>query len=146
MNKTHCPFASSARMWVAPKYNQKISLEDNVKLIVPVFAKFAKVARYELLDGFVIEIADHRAGDTIESLGKTLRSVLTYLSLNDPRALPRKNIMSQDINSVFWQYQFSNTTMFITTFAPCYPTSHPRYSFDIPSTFILFQAQNSLTI
>jgi hypothetical protein len=43
-------------------------------------------------------------------------------------------------------FEFSKITYFITTFAPCYPENHPRYTFGVKNSYILFQPEVSFAL
>jgi FPC/CPF motif-containing protein YcgG len=46
------------------------------------------------------------------------------------------------VGKLGWRFQFCDEPFFITSFAPCYPAQHSRYSYGEPSTWILFQPGN----
>lgn len=140
VKSTHCIFATTAKIWSSPVFNQKFSIEENLKLSCEVLSRFNRCAEYEGLDGFVIEILGHEYGDSIQNLSKTVNKVLRYLSDNDPSAV---NCMNENIIDPKWRFSFGGVTFFITTFAPCYPINHPRYSHNDGSTFIFLQPEFS---
>lgn len=139
--QSQCLFAAQARIWASPPFEPSISVEQYIVKIIPIIGKFIVVAKHEHLDGFVVEIPKEHAGDTLESLGNIVKRVLTCITDNDP-ARPLKHAM-HDIEKATWQFSVYNTPMFVTTFAPCYDTSHSRYAFGLESTFILFQPEFS---
>ena len=51
--------------------------------------------------------------------------------------------MKKSIERKGWVFEFNKVTFFITTFAPCYPSTHPRYAFHSDACFILFQPEIS---
>jgi FPC/CPF motif-containing protein YcgG len=53
--------------------------------------------------------------------------------------LESKCIYKSYIGKLGWRFLFCDEPFFITTFAPCYPAHHSRYSYGEPSTWILFQ-------
>ena len=42
-----------------------------------------------------------------------------------------------------WVFEFNRITFFVTTFSPCYPESHSRYSFGTENAYIVFQPEIS---
>jgi hypothetical protein len=139
LSTTQCTFAPIARIW-GNTWQPGGSLESNVMQAIPIIDKFIPwVARLEHMDGFVFEIEDPSAGATEEALAKTARRVLSLIAENDPTG----NCMKGDLSSPSWRYTFKGEPIFVTTFAPCYPATHPRYGFGSQSTFIYLQPEYS---
>lgn len=44
-----------------------------------------------------------------------------------------------------WQFSFNHQRLFITSFAPCYPKSSPRFAFGSPYAWILIQPEFSFS-
>ena len=42
-----------------------------------------------------------------------------------------------------WVFEFNHITFFVTTFAPCYPENHSRYSFESTECYVLLQPEIS---
>ena len=76
-----------------------------------------------------------------QTFGDSVRRVLTALSDADPtgyRCMKRSFIGTKE-----WVFQFNKMTFFVTTFAPFYAESHPRYGFGCDNGFILLQPELS---
>jgi FPC/CPF motif-containing protein YcgG len=54
-----------------------------------------------------------------------------------------KSMDSQYIHTKNWVFEFCKRTFFITTFSPCYPQTHSRYSFESSNSYVLFQPESS---
>jgi len=84
----------------------------------------------EHFDGFVIEIPDTERGcygGSPEALGRTMYRVLKTLSSLDPAG---EDVVAQrNMNRPLWQFTFNHQRFFVTSFAPCYPSTSPRYAF-----------------
>ena len=75
------------------------------------------------------------------TFGQTVRTVLSVLSAADPS---RYDCMSKSfIASAGWSFELNFIPIFVTTFAPCYPSKHSRYAFDAKNAFILLQPMHS---
>nr|WP_253263345.1 YqcI/YcgG family protein [Anoxybacillus sp. EFIL] len=138
--KTNCIFSSRAKIWGSYNFVEDLSLEENLENNLKLLKRFNRVAPCEGLDGFVIEVYGKEYGDRLDNLSKTLRRVLTYLSDKDPAKI---HCMNQNILRSDWRFSFGGQTFFVTTFAPCYPKKHPRYSHNPFSTFVLLQPEFS---
>jgi NTP pyrophosphatase (non-canonical NTP hydrolase) len=139
VRSTDCIFATRAKIWGSFDYNQSMSIEENMSRNIGLLERFNKVAFYEGLDGFVIEVLGDD-GDTLINLSDTVRRVLKYFSDNDPSGI---HCMDQDKLRPDWRFSFGGKTFFITTFAPCYPENHPRHSKNPSSVFIFLQPEFS---
>ena len=45
-----------------------------------------------------------------------------------------------------WVFRFYNQTFFVTSFAPCYPSSNSRFNFGAEHCYILFQPEVSFAL
>ena len=96
------------------------------------------------LDGFIFELPGEEYGCDIFKLAEGVRCVLKHLSDNDPAKV---HCMSKSyIASIGWSFEFNREPIFVTTFAPCYPSSHSRYAFGADNAFILMQPMYSFAI
>ncbi|PVD35553.1 hypothetical protein C0Q70_02516 [Pomacea canaliculata] len=77
----------------------------------------------------------------LQVFGTGVRRVLKVLSDLDPAGV--KCMDKPYVDKAGWVFEFKRITMFITTFAPCYPEHHSRYSFGSQDCFILFQPELS---
>merc|ERR1712207_104504 len=95
------------------------------------------------LDGFVFEVRGKCYGQDLEMFAGTVRNVLFELSAADPGEVDCMRKFS--VGRRGWFFQFAKEPLFITTFAPCYPSSNSRYQFGMhpDSCFILFQPEES---
>lgn len=108
---------------------------------IPMFIKFINVGKSLRLDGFLFEIPHQEFGQSPESFGSGVRCLLKCLSDHDPAG--RKCMDRSYIDKRGWYFEFDNESIFVTTFAPCYPSSHSRYGFGAQGCFVLFQPEFS---
>lgn len=140
---SNCPFAKSAKLWGGPDVDSTTALEDQAKKISPVLSEFIRKSKEgDRLDGFCIELTEPSAwcGGPKE-LGECVRNMLTSLSKLDPA---NEQMMQVNfVGSRGWRFRFAGVDFFVTTFAPCYPSSSPRYAFGSSHAFILLQPESS---
>jgi len=145
--RTHCAFASKALVWgnswqALP--GSADELEANVALCLPRFYRFCMDVRQGMaLDAFVFEARGEQYGADVGRFARTVKRVMSFISASDPAGVDcmRKSYLSKR----GWYFQFNRESFFVTTFAPCYPASNPRYQFGRhpESCFILFQPEES---
>lgn len=70
-----------------------------------------------------------------------MREVLTAISDRDPANVQCMN--KSYIGKRGWVFEFNKCTFFITTFAPFYPETHPRYAFGAKNCYIMLQPELS---
>lgn len=138
---TECLFARTSKIWGARPFLSTLSLEDNVFRSIPMFIKFCNVGQSLYLDGFLFEIPHQEFGQSPESFGRGVRRLMKCLSDHDPAK--RKCMDRSYIDKRGWYFEFDKISIFVTTFAPCYPSCHSRYSFGAQGCFILFQPEFS---
>lgn len=154
--QTNCLFAASAKLW-GNDWNEHASgktsfLQDlepallavNVALTLPRLLRFClEVRAGSRLDGFVFEIRGSNYSSDLHRFSSTVKQVLSIISAADPSGIDC--IGTTDITKRSWYFHFAKEPFFITTFAPFYSSSHPRYQFEqhIDSCFILLQPEES---
>eukprot|EP01137_Pigoraptor_chileana_P005293 Opistho-2@48175 len=126
---THCIFAKRARAWSAPVYDSSLSLETNIKRAAATLVDFVRRGEEMSLDGFVIEAHGPGCGATVEDFGRTLKKILTILGDVDPSERGETMQPSARIATQDWVFRFDGCEFFVTGFASCYPSNHPRYAF-----------------
>jgi len=127
----------------AQDWNPSKSLEQNVQDNVELFADFLRLGKWLHLDGFVYEVRGEAYGRSVDAFGESVRRVLTSFSDRDPHGV---RCMSKSyVHQFGWYFEYGNEQVFVTTFAPCYPSSSSRYQFEqhADSCFILFQPEYS---
>ena len=67
--------------------------------------------------------------------------VLTAMSENDPAGTHCMRHIPLD--ALGWVFEFNKISFFVTTFAPFYPETSPRYCFGCDNCYILFQPEIS---
>lgn len=155
--QTHCLFAARAIVWgndwqdnpscSSDAVDMKLkgdALATNVARCLPRFYRFClEVRAGAALDGFVFEARGSGYCVDLASFAQTVRLILEAISAADPAGMDC--MQKQKIGRRGWYFQFAREPLFITTFAPCYPCSHPRYQFDAypDSCFVLFQPEES---
>mmetsp|Transcript_52753 Transcript_52753/g.123379 ORF Transcript_52753/g.123379 Transcript_52753/m.123379 type:complete len:336 (-) Transcript_52753:2-1009(-) len=145
--RTHCIFASRALVWGntwEAKSGDLDQLDANLALCLPRFYRFCMEVRQGMaLDAFVFEARGEQYGADVDIFARTVKRVMSFISAHDPAGVDcmRKSYLSKR----GWFFQFNRESFFVTTFAPCYPASNPRYQFGkFPeSCFILFQPEES---
>ncbi|RMZ94340.1 Poly [ADP-ribose] polymerase 4 [Brachionus plicatilis] len=139
--QSDCSFARDANIWGAPLWNSKLTIQQNIDLVVfPSFLLFTNLCLPLKLDGFLIHLPGSQFGHDLEQFCKQFCEILCSLANLDPL---NKNCMTQEIESSKWVFEFNEITFFITTFLPLYPPNHSRYTFGVNECFILFQPEIS---
>ena len=111
---------------------------------IPALIKLLIIGDSLHLDGFVFELPGKEFGEDVTSFGEGVRRVLKCLSDNDPNG---HHCMDRStIGGNGWCFELCYIPIFVTTFAPCYPTNHSRYSFGTENGFILLQPMYSFLI
>lgn len=151
---TECPFAKAAKLWGSPPSSllspagYAVSLEFQAANSASALAEFVRRSEAdEGLDGFVLELDDDEARrsdeNAVEAFGECVRRALLALSDEDPAGEARSVMRSNSIGSRSWHFRFAKASFFITTFAPCYPSSSSRFAFGAGRAFILLQPERS---
>lgn len=131
---TQCPFAKSAKLWSGKPGDAATSAAALGEFVLRSEAG-------EALDGFVLELASADAKGDVASFGRSVKVALTELSDRDPQldgCMRKKYIGERG-----WCFRFAGATFFVTSFAPCYPASSPRFVFGSESAFVLLQPERS---
>jgi len=145
MKKSDCLFARSANIWGNCEWNHSLSFEDNIIRSLKILWKGLKERNEVKLDGFVFEIPGVENCDTVETFGETVRKVLTIISNHDPACF--HSMDHDDIGRRGWSFTFDQIYIFVTCFAPCYPPTNARYSYESKdSCFVLLQPQSSFEL
>ncbi len=111
---------------------------------IPALIKLLIVGDSLHLDGFVFELPGKRFCGDVTTFGEGVRRVLKCLSDNDP---DQHHCMNRSIiGGLGWCFELCGIPIFVTTFAPCYPSNHSRYSFGTENGFILLQPMYSFVI
>ena len=109
-----------------------------------MFVKFLMVGSSLHLDGFVFALPSDEFGQDVHKFGQGVRRILQCISDRDPKQFHCMN--KSYMSKVGWSFEFNGIPIFITTFAPCYPTNHARFGFGATQAFILFQPMYSFAI
>lgn len=108
---------------------------------IPALIKFLAIGPYCQLEGFLFEIPGEEFGSSPQAFGVGVRKLLTCISEADPAGV---HCMRRSyIGGRGWFFEFAGTSIFITTFAPCYGEQHSRHAFGVNGCFILFQPEYS---
>ena len=109
-----------------------------------MFIKFLTIGSTLHLDGFVFALPGEEFGRDIHQFGQGVRRVMKCISDQDPKGF---HCMDKSyLSKVGWSFEFNGIPIFVTTFAPCYPSNHARYAFGAEQAFILFQPMYSFAI
>ena len=109
-----------------------------------MFIKFLTVGPTLHLDGFVFALPGDEYGQDVNQFGQGVRRVLKCISDHDPTGFHCMN--KSYLSKVGWSFEFNGVPIFVTTFAPCYPTNHARFAFGAEQAFVLFQPMYSFAI
>lgn len=146
---THCVFARRAVLWGNDWRSE--GSEDSTSESCTLNANIPRLYRFCLevesgkpLDGFIFEIRGVRYSTDLDTFASTVRRVLMGLSAGDPAGADCMK-SSSSIARKGWYFQFAREPLFVTTFAPCYPSANPRFQFGIhpDSCFVLLQPEES---
>ncbi|CAE7239081.1 Abhd17a, partial [Symbiodinium pilosum] len=145
-----CVFAAKAHLWgndwnpqACGAEGEEAILAVNVALCLPRLMRFCLMVKQGFaLDGFVFEVRGKSYSSDLTSFALTVRRVLAGLSAGDPSGT---DCFKGKIEGRGWYFQFAREPFFVTTFAPCYDESHPRFQFhqSSDSCFILLQPEES---
>jgi len=137
-----CLYAKQAQLWGCTEWDSSKSLEDNVAASIPAFIAFvSELQKRPELDAFLLELRDPRLGSCVEGVADSVRRCLMTLGKMDPGKVNYMDVNPEHFSN--WLLMFGNESFFLTTFAPCYPRSHPRHTYGVESTFLLFQPEIS---
>lgn len=109
-----------------------------------MFIKFLTVGPALHLDGFVFSLPGEEFGHDVHKFGQGVRRVLRCISDHDPAGFHCMN--KSYLSKVGWSFEFNAVPIFVTTFAPCYPSNHARFAFGAEQAFVLFQPMYSFAI
>jgi hypothetical protein len=140
VRRTHCAFASSSTFDFAPQWNRRLSLRQNLRLLLPHFQQFCQNVTARDVDGLVVEVADKRYARDVAGLSSLLNQVLRFLSSQDPA---QPGAMARRVEAPDWWFSFSNVRFFVLTFSPCYPDNHTRSVPGGKSCVIIFQPEEA---
>jgi hypothetical protein len=115
---------SAQRLWGAPNWDERLTVEHNVDLIVPFLRCFARAAGREGLDGFVIRLPDGPHTADLPALSRQLSRVLICLAARGPQ--PNVAFPSA-ARAPGWQFSFGGTRLRIAVFSPLYPAPYPTH-------------------
>ena len=111
---------------------------------IPALIKFIAVGKFLHLDGFVFKLPGEEFGQDVHSFGEGVRRVLKCISDCDPIGFHCMN--KSYVGQVGWSFELNGEPIFVTTFAPCYPENHSRFSFGSRNAFVLLQPMYSFAI
>lgn len=128
---TQCPFARTARLWGGA------GAPDATASALAEFVRRSEAG--EALDGFVIDVG---SGADLEACSRGVRRALAALSAADPA---RDHVMQRPkgVPQRGWHFRFAGASFFVTSFAPCYPPTSPRFAFGAAGAFLLLQPEMS---
>lgn len=141
---TACIYAKRAKVWGTP-WDDNLSSRENFKNCVPVLARFVKTVKLKkFTDAIIIEARGAKYCDSVTAVSQTFRELSQVLSENDP--CKSKFMDTTPDKSPYWSFTFGDEAFFITTFAYCYPSTHPRHSYGLDSLFVLMQPEISFAV
>ena len=143
---TQCAFAKKSLIWSTDTWDQNKSIDENVARDIDVLKVFLKEGARLGLDGFLIEIRGEKLVNSVEAWGESVRLALSAIS---SRNEDKYDCMTKSyIDKPGWAFEFCKEPVFVTTFAPFYPSDNARYQFDAPkdSAYILLQPEFSFML
>ena len=136
--KSNCLFAKRANLrGNISQWNTNLSIEDNVQILLPELQSFIAQSVDEKLDGFLLEMPSDEFASTVQQFEDfTIQLVQLFENLSCSEKMA---------NTSAWYFNIFNSLCFVTSFAPCYPNTSSRFTFNcIPqSCFILIQPTSS---
>lgn len=138
-NRATCIFAPRARIESATPLQGADGRNDG-QATWPAVAAFAARMEAEELDGLLIELRDQRCGETLDSLTRTMRALLSGLVAADGQDAEEA---LGEAGSHHWWLTLCGSRWFALAFAPCYPEASPRFTFGSQSTYVLLQPVGS---
>jgi NTP pyrophosphatase (non-canonical NTP hydrolase) len=129
---------AARRLWGAPAWDGRLTVEHNVDLMIPFLTRFAKAAERENLDGFVIRLPDGPETGDLPALSRHLSRMLISLVARGPR--PNGSFPSE-ARTAGWQFSFRGTRLRISVFSPLYPAPYSHHSKQ--GTFVLLEPVTS---
>jgi len=143
-NETFCPFAKRARLWGAPSFDARLTLEENLHNALPSLRVFIRVARREVLDGYVIGIPIDRATHSLDEVARITAEVVYFLQ-HACEGRSRDEIQQairQD--ELGWRFRIFEEECFVNVFSPIYQSTHSRFTYStIDMMFIMLQPETS---
>ena len=112
------------RLWGAPTWDGRLTVEHNVDLIVPFLTCFAKAAERENLDGFVIRLPDGPETGDLPALSRQLSRVLLRLAARGPRP---NGSFPAEVRTPGWQFGFGGSRLRLSVFSPLYPAPYAQH-------------------
>jgi NTP pyrophosphatase (non-canonical NTP hydrolase) len=125
---------TARRLWGAPTWDGRLTVEHNVDQIIPFLTCFAKAAERENLGGFVLRLHDGSETVDLPALSRHLSRVLTCLAARGPR--PHR-AFTPEVRRPGWQFSFRGTRLLISVFSPLYPAPLRHHSEQ--GTFVLLE-------
>jgi hypothetical protein len=122
------------RLWGAPTWDGRLTVEHNVDLTIPFLTCFAKAAERENLDGFVIRLPDGPETADLPALSRQLSRVLLCLAARGPRP---NAAFPAHVRTPGWQFSFGGSRLRISVFSPLYPAPYAQHCQH--GTFVLLQ-------
>ena len=107
---------------------------------MPQLIKFLTIGSHQHLDGFVFELPGEDFGQNVQDFSKGVYRLLKCLSNVDPSGI---RCMERNVDRKEWHFSFNGELIFVTTFAPCYPTASSRYAHGAEHCFVLLQPMYS---
>lgn len=135
-----CPFAKTATIVDHMHWDQALSFNSNLEILLYKMKNFTRKCKQYRLDGFVVT-APSSFSTCPKMLGEFLRRILFYLSEHDPAS----SCFDEDIRDRHWRYSFSSMHFFISAFSPCYSVASSRTTNGIDQTIVLLQPKTSFT-
>lgn len=141
VSNTLCPY-TGGKLIYGPSWSDEVSFQENIRLNAIELSRFLSHFKEGKLHGFVMELKCPEGQTDLKQFAAFFHKTLLTLSSFDPR---KSTCLNQEKENTEWQYEYCGVRMFIASFAPCYSTLHPRYSYSSEFAFLLIQPEESFS-
>lgn len=132
--RTHCPFARTARIVLAPDWQHDRTYTENVAHHAGALRSFVQTGTADRHHGFVAGVGVGGRYRDFSAVRAAFGDYLLALGATDESCDDR---MRADRLDRDWQFTYSGCRMFLNVFAACYPKSHSKF-IDTESLFYVF--------
>ena len=141
-SNTACLYAQRAKVWGCPDFDPSLSLEENVRRCILPLRHFCQALQKQKgLEAFVIHLNDAAYCSDVDALAEATCRAMDVISEEEPHGFHFMEASPEEFS--FWNVVFESEGWFLTTFAPFYPDTHPRYAYGAKGAFLLLQPESS---
>ena len=143
-NETFCPFAKRARLWGAPTFDKRLTLEENLRESLTSLRIFIRVARREVLDGYVYGFPIDQHTHSIDEV-RSITAQFVFFLLRACEDQSEEAVRSEiDGDPLKWRFKIFGEECFVNVFSPAYESTHSRFTYSSTDMmFIMLQPETS---